>query len=66
MAHALDMDYHHLTHHWPLEKFFKGVFNLRPPFPKFSFAWHVQIMFDHFIQIGDNLQLSDKQLRRNF
>lgn len=66
MAYALNMDYQHLTHHWSLEKFFKGLLNLRPPFPKFSFDWDVQIMFDHFIQIGDNLQLSDKQLRRNF
>lgn len=66
IAYALNMDYQHITHHWSLEKFFKRLFNLRPPFLKFSFDWDVQIMFDHFIQIGDNLQMSDKQLSRNF
>ena len=56
------MEYQHLNHHWSVEKFFKGVFNLRPPLPKLSFVWDVQIMLKHFMQLGDNMQLSDKHL----
>ena len=38
------------------------VFNLRPPKPKLSFAWDVDILFRHFKQQGDNNSLSDKLL----
>ena len=45
-----------------MEKLFKEVFNLRSLFPKLSFVWYVQIMFDYFIQPRVNVQLSDKHL----
>ena len=62
MAPVLDMEYQHFTHHWSAEKFFKGVYNLRPLLPKRSFVWDVEIMFDHFMQLGDNVKLLDKHL----
>ena len=39
-----------------------GVFNLRPPKPKLSFVWDVNILFRYFEQQGDNDSLSDKLL----
>ena len=62
MAHVLDTAYQHLSHHRSVEKLFKEVFNLRSLFPKLSFVWYVQIMFDYFIQLRVNVQLSDKHL----
>ena len=39
-----------------------GLFNLRPPKPKLSFFWDVDILFRYFEQQGDNNSLSDKLL----
>ena len=36
-----------------------GIFNLRPPKPKLSFVWNVDILFRYFEQEGDNCLLSD-------
>ena len=36
-----------------------GIFNLRPPKPKLSFVWDVDILFRYFEQQGDNCLLSD-------
>ena len=36
-----------------------GVFNLRPPKPKLSFLWAVDILFRYFEQQEDNHLLSD-------
>ena len=35
---------------------------MRPPLPKTSFIWDVQIMFECFRNLGDNSQISDKHL----
>ena len=40
-----------------------GVFNSRPPKPKLSFAWDVDILFRYFEQQGGN-SLSDKLLKQ--
>ena len=62
VLHMLDIKCQHISQHRSVKKFFKGVFNLRPPLPKISFVWDVQIIFDHFISLGDNKKLSDKHM----
>ena len=47
-------------------KYFKRSFNLRPPLPKLSFVWDMQIVFGIcklcFRSLGDNRQITDKLL----
>ena len=62
VAHVLKMKYQHISQHPSVIKYFKGSFNLRPPLPKISFVWDVQIMFEYFRSLGDNRQISDKHL----
>ena len=62
VAHALRMKYQHIPQHPSVIKYFKGSFNLRPPLPKLSFVWDVEIMFEYFRSLGDNRQISDKHL----
>ena len=38
------------------------LFNFRPPKPKLSFAWDMDILFRYFKQQGDNNSLSEKLL----
>ena len=38
------------------------LFNTRPPKPKLSFAWDVDILFRYFEQQSDNNSLSEKLL----
>ena len=62
VAHVLKMRYQHISQHPLVIKYFKGSFNLRPPLPKISFVWDVQIMFEYFRSLGDNRQISGKRL----
>ena len=62
VAHVLRMKYQHILEHLSVIKFFKGSFNLRPPLPKLSFVWDVQIMLEYFRSLGDNRQISKKTL----
>ena len=62
VAHVLFMEYQYLTHHYSVEKVFKEVCNVKPPLPKLSFVQDEQIMFNHLMQLGDNVQLLDKHL----
>ena len=43
-------------------KYFKGVYNLRPPTQKITLVWDVKILFGYFSHRGENAQLSDKSL----
>ena len=54
--------YNSLNKHPLINKYMTGVFNLRPPKPKLSFVWDVNILFRYFEQQGDNDSLSDKLL----
>ena len=56
------MKYQHISQHPSVIKYFKGSFTLKPPLPKISFVWDVQIMFEYFRSLGDNRQISDKHL----
>ena len=40
----------------------KGVYNDRPPLPRYSSTWKVQTVLDHLISLGDNSKLTLKQL----
>ena len=51
--------YKSLNKHPPINKYMTDIFNLRPPKPKLSFAWAVDILFRYFEQQGDNCLLSD-------
>ena len=62
VAHVLRMKYQHIPEHLSVTKYFKGSFNLRPPLPKLTFVWDVQIMFEYFRSLEDNRQISDKRL----
>ena len=40
----------------------KGVFHDRPPLPKYTSTWNVQIILDYLLSMGDNSKLSLSQL----
>ena len=40
----------------------KGVFNARPPIPRYSSTWDVQIVLNYLESLGNNDTLSLKQL----
>ena len=50
--------YDSLHKHPLISKYMTGIFNLRPPKPKLSFVWNVDILFRYFEQQGDNCLLS--------
>ena len=54
VAHVLRMKYQHIPQHMSVIKYFKGSFNLKPPLPKLSFVWDVEIMLEYFRNLGDN------------
>ena len=62
LVFAKRIKYQHNPQHPSVMKYFKGTFNLTLPSPKFCFVWDVQIMFEYFRSLGDNSQISDKQL----
>ena len=51
--------YKSLNKHPLINKYMTGIFNLRPPKPKQSFVWDIDILFRYFEQQGDNCLLSD-------
>ena len=54
--------YKQLSEHPLMNKFFKGLYNLRPPVRKFGFVWDVRIVFDYFLTQPENHLLDDKLL----
>ena len=48
-----------MNKHPLIDKYMTGIFNLRPPKPKLSFVWDVDILFRYFEQQVDNCLLSD-------
>ena len=41
----------------------KGAFNDRPPLPKYTSTWEVQVVLDYLQSLGENESLSLKQLK---
>jgi hypothetical protein len=48
--------------HAIVKRFMTGVFNERPPHPRYAFTWDVDIVLYHMETINDNETLSDKDL----
>ena len=46
VAHVLKIKCQHISQHPSVIKCFKGSFHLRPPLPKISFVWDVQIILN--------------------
>ena len=49
--------YPSVNKHPLVKKYMSGIYNLRPPKPKLSFVWDVDILFRYFEQKGDNSSL---------
>ena len=45
-----------------VKRFMKGVFNIRPSFPKYTTTWNPDIILSHITNLTDNCELSLKQL----
>lgn len=45
-----------------VKQLFRGVYNSRPPKPRYSNTWDVNIVLDYIAQLGENIELSLKQL----
>ena len=48
--------------HPKMKQFLAGVFNMRPPTPKYSETWDVNKVLDFIRNLGDNGDLNDKDL----
>ena len=48
--------------HPMVSRFLKGVFNLRPPAPKYTVTWSVDVVLDYLGGLPDNEQLNLQQL----
>ena len=51
-----------ISEHPLLKRFIKGIFNLVPPKPRYSYTWDVKLILDHIEQMGENNSLSFKKL----
>ena len=56
------MDESYVSKHSLVSSFLKGVFNLRPPLPKYTFFWDVKIVLDHLSSWNSPKMLDLKQL----
>ena len=61
MTHA-EVDGRRLGQHPIVTRFLKGVFNTRPPAPKYSATWDVDSVLSYLTSLPDNDSLSFKQL----
>ena len=48
--------------HPQIMEFMRGVFNRRPPIPKYTDTWNVDIVLQYIRQLGNSQDLSDKLL----
>ena len=54
--------YSDITEHPLLKRLIKGVFNMRPPQPRYSHTWDINIVFNYISNMGPNYSLSLKQI----
>ena len=57
-----DVDGTRIGQHPLVTRFLKGVYNSRPPAPRYSTTWNVDIMLSHLSALPDNLDLELKLL----
>lgn len=55
-------NYKSLADHPLIKRFVKGVFNKRPPKPRYTFTWDVNVVLEHIKMLGLNKLLTLKQL----
>ena len=48
--------------HPTIVRLMKGAFNDRPPQPRYTSTWNVQVVLDYLVSLGDNDKLTLKQL----
>ena len=56
------IDGYNAGQHPTIVRLLKGVYNDRPPLPRYSSTWNVQTVLDHLVALGDNDKLNLKQL----
>ena len=56
------VDGYSVGQHPMVTRLLKRIFNDRPPLPRYSHTWNVQIVLDYLISLGNNYDLSLKQL----
>ena len=56
------IDRYNTGQHPTIVRLLKGVYNDRPPLPRYSSTWNVQTVLDHLVALGDNDKLNLKQL----
>ena len=54
--------YSDITEHPLLKRFIKGVFNMRPPKPRYSHTWDINVVLNYINNMGPNYALSLKQI----
>ena len=54
--------YNTLADHPLVKRFIKGIFNRKPPQPRYTYTWDVKLVFDYMISMGDNESLTLKNL----
>ena len=58
--HARKNDGHDVGRHPLVTRLLKGAFNTRPPLPKYSSTWDVQVVLNFWTALGSNTDLSLK------
>ena len=48
-----------------VKQLFRGVYNSRPPQPRYTQTWDITTVLDHTARLGENRDLSLKQLSLN-
>ena len=56
------VDGYEVGQHPLVTRLIKGVFNTRPPLPKYTCTWNVQTVLEYIVSLGSNKELSLKKL----
>ena len=54
--------YSSISDHPLVSQFVKGVYNLHPPFPRYTHTWDVNKVLTYIVNMPDNSELTFKQL----
>lgn len=52
----------HIGQHPLVTRLLKGIYNSRPPLPRYTDTWNVDVVLSYLVSLGENSQLSLKQL----
>ena len=51
-----------ISEHPLIRRFIKGVFNIKPPEPRYTYSWDVNVVLEYFNNLCENEALDYKQL----